>query len=70
MTVSRKLKIALLVCSVGFLGLQATEQLLPPSSYGLISPAEARVGRPFTPVSAAGVARRSVRRCAAGIYYC
>lgn len=28
----------------------------------LISPAEARVGRPVTPVSAAGVARRTTRR--------
>ncbi|EJJ28392.1 hypothetical protein [Rhizobium sp. CF142] len=70
MTVSRKLKIALLVCSVGFLGLEAAEQFSPPSSYGLISPAEARIGRPATPVSVAGVARRSVRRCAAGVYYC
>jgi hypothetical protein len=33
-------------------------------------PAEARVGRPLTPVSYAGVARRTVRRCAAGVYYC
>ncbi|MBB3319554.1 MULTISPECIES: hypothetical protein [unclassified Rhizobium] len=32
--------------------------------------AEARVGRPLTPVSVAGVARRSARRCAAGVYYC
>ncbi|NJM10193.1 MAG: hypothetical protein HC883_04810 [Bdellovibrionaceae bacterium] len=32
--------------------------------------AQARVGRPLTPVSVAGVARRTVRRCAAGVYYC
>jgi hypothetical protein len=32
--------------------------------------AEARVGRPLTPVSVAGVARRTVRRCAVGVYYC
>ena len=37
---------------------------------GFVSPAEARVGRPLTPVSVAGVARRSARRCAAGVYYC
>lgn len=30
----------------------------------------ARVGRPLTPVSVAGVARRTTRRCAAGVYYC
>jgi hypothetical protein len=32
-----------------------------------ISTAEAVVGRPLTPVSVAGVARRSTRRCAAGV---
>ncbi|MBZ7925464.1 hypothetical protein LAC81_32505 [Ensifer adhaerens] len=35
-----------------------------------VSPAIARVGRPLTPVSVAGVARRTTRRCAAGVYYC
>ena len=29
--------------------------------------AEARVGRPLTPVSVAGAHRRAVRRCAAGV---
>ena len=28
------------------------------------------VGRPLTPVSVAGVARRTVRRCALGVYNC
>ena len=32
--------------------------------------AEARIGRPLTPVSVAGVARRTVRRCAVGAYNC
>ena len=36
----------------------------------LISSAEARVGRPLTPVSVAGVARRTARRCANGTYDC
>jgi hypothetical protein len=36
----------------------------------LVSSAEARVGRPLTPVSVAGVARRTTRRCAAGVYNC
>jgi len=35
-----------------------------------VSTAEAVVGRPLTPVSVAGVARRSARRCAAGVYNC
>jgi hypothetical protein len=34
------------------------------------SSAEARVGRPLTPVSVAGAARRTTRRCAAGVYNC
>lgn len=32
--------------------------------------AGAVVGRPLTPVSVAGVARRTARRCAVGVYYC
>lgn len=43
---------------------------LAPGEVGLVTPAEAIVGRPLTPVSVAGVARRTVRRCAAGVYYC
>ncbi|RZJ84797.1 MAG: hypothetical protein EOO64_02810 [Massilia sp.] len=34
-----------------------------------VAPAEAVVGRPLTPVSYAGVARRTARRCSGG-YYC
>ncbi|WP_025661480.1 hypothetical protein [Rhizobium sp. IBUN] len=41
-----------------------------PVEFNFVSNAEARVGRPLTPVSVAGVARRSARRCAAGVYYC
>ena len=37
---------------------------------GLLSSAQAVVGRPLTPVSVAGVARRTARRGAAGVYYC
>ena len=36
----------------------------------LIAEAEARVGRPLTPVSFAGVARRTARRCRNGTYDC
>jgi hypothetical protein len=32
--------------------------------------AAARIGRPATPVSVAGVARRTTRRCVTGVYYC
>ena len=36
----------------------------------LVSEVQARVGRPLTPVSYAGVARRTTRRCVSGVYYC
>ena len=41
-----------------------------PGFHGVVSPAYARFGRPLTPVSVAGVGRRTVRRCAAGVYNC
>lgn len=41
-----------------------------PGMNGVVSNAEARVGRPLTPVSVAGVGRRTVRRCAAEVYDC
>ena len=41
-----------------------------PGSQSFVTTAEARVGRPLTPVSVAGVARRTVRRCAVGVYNC
>jgi hypothetical protein len=41
-----------------------------PGFSGFFSKAEARTGRPLTPVSVAGAGRRTVRRCAAGVYNC
>ena len=37
---------------------------------GFVSTAEAVVGRPLSPVSVAGAARRTGRRCATGVYNC
>ena len=37
---------------------------------GFVTEAHAIIGRPLTPLSYAGVARRTVRRCAVGVYYC
>ncbi|MBL8907070.1 MAG: hypothetical protein JNM20_10370 [Rhizobiales bacterium] len=70
MTLSRKLQIALFTGVVGLLGLSLGDRLTVPGSIGFVSTAEARVGRPLTPVSVAGVTRRTVRRCAAGVYNC
>jgi serine acetyltransferase len=51
-------------------GAEIGEQYAIPGAHSFIPTAAARVGRPLTPVSVAGVARRSVRRCAVGVYYC
>ena len=73
MSVSRAFKIAFgLLLVLGFA--KASDLMSPSGKQGLITEAHAVVGRPLTPVSVAGVARRTarrtVRRCAAGIYYC
>ena len=51
-------------------GSELGERLSIPGVHSLIPSVEARVGRPLTPVSVAGVARRTVRRCAVGVYNC
>ena len=70
MTPSRTLRLALLAAIAGSLGLAASERPSMHGSYSFLSAAEATVGRPMTPVSVAGVARRTARRCAAGVYDC
>ena len=69
MSVSKKLGLLLLAGVFGFGGLAISERILT-SDRGLMSTADARIGRPLTPVSVAGVARRTVRRCAVGVYRC
>lgn len=70
MTSSRKLTLVLSAAIIGLAGTEVANVPVGWDSYSLISPAEARVGRPLTPVSVAGVARRTARRCAAGVYNC
>jgi hypothetical protein len=74
MSVSKKIGIVVFVGVVGFGGLNLGERFSIPGIHSFVSTAEARVGRPLTPVSVAGVARRTtrrtVRRCAAGVYNC
>ena len=50
--------------------LELGERFEIPGVRSVVSTAQAIVGRPLTPVSYAGVARRTARRCAAGVYYC
>lgn len=70
MTVSKRFGVVLLAGAIGFFGLALGERLSVPGIRSFVSSAEAVVGRPLTPVSVAGVARRTSRRCAAGVYYC
>ena len=67
MTVSKHLVVALLAGAIGLICLELGERFSIPYVRGFVSTADARVGRPLTPVSVAGVARRSARRCAAGV---
>ena len=70
MTVTKKLSIALVAAVAILIGSETANQIMGTDSFIIISKAEARVGRPLTPVSVAGVARRTTRRCAAGVYNC
>jgi hypothetical protein len=67
---SKRIGLVLLATIIGAVCLGLAERTLSRGGYGIISPAEAVVGRPMTPVSVAGSARRTVRRCAAGVYDC
>ena len=60
--------LAIFVLGICVLGIGEKLSLIREIS--LVSTAHAVVGRPLTPVSVAGVARRTARRCAAGVYYC
>ena len=70
MTVSTTLKIVVLAGLVGVVDPEAVIKSAGTDSFSTVSSAQAVVGRPLTPVSVAGVARRTSRRCAAGVYNC
>ena len=70
MTVMKRVGIFLMVGIIGLCALELGEWLSMPGVHGVIASAEAVVGRPLTPVSVAGVGRRTARRCAAGVYNC
>lgn len=70
MTLFKRVRIACLVWIV-LLGVGDLSKEIPILSIPVLAPdAVARVGRPLTPVSVAGVARRTTRRCATGAYNC
>ena len=67
MIVTRKFGFVILTAIIVLGGLELGERLSIPGVHSVILDAEARVGRPLTPVSVAWVARRTKRRCAAGV---
>jgi hypothetical protein len=67
---TRRLVTLALAAAAVFVALAWSGKVVPNQTGQLISQAEAIIGRPLTPMSYAGVARRTVRRCAAGVYYC
>ena len=70
MNTKRKLGMFAVAAIIAVGGLELGERLAVPGVNSAVPSAEAPGGRPMTPVSAAGVARRTVRRCAVGVYNC
>jgi len=70
MSMLKKLGFMVLGAALVFIGSEVGSQLAVPGVDSWVPAAEARVGRPLTPVSVAGVGRRTVRRCAVGVYNC
>ena len=62
MTTSRKLRALLLIGMITLGAHRAGRPALIPGFHGLVTSVKAEVGRPMTPVSVAGVARRTSRR--------
>ena len=62
MSVSKRVGIIVFAGFIGLGGLELAERHSISGMYSFVSTAEARVGRPLTPVSVAGVARRTSRR--------
>ena len=64
---TKRIGVGLLVIIIYGICLELGERFEIPGVRSFVSTAEAVIGRPLTPVSVAGVARRSARRCAAGV---
>jgi hypothetical protein len=62
MSITQKLAVLFVAGIIGLCALELGERMAVPGVHSFVSAAEAVVGRPLTPVSVAGVARRTVRR--------
>jgi len=67
---AKRIGVGLLVLIVSGICLELGERFEIPGVRSFVPSAEAVVGRPLTPMSYAGVARRTARRCASGVYNC
>jgi hypothetical protein len=67
MNLLKRLGVMAIASAIVVCGYEVGDQLSVPGIHSAIPSAEAIVGRPLTPVSVAGVARRTVRRCAVGV---
>ena len=63
----KRIGVLLLAVTIWSFCLELGEEFAIPGLPSFVSPAEAVIGRLLTPMSYAGVARRTARRCAA---YC
>ena len=66
----KRIGVGLLAIIICVICLEIGERFEIPGVHSFVSSAEAIIGRPLTPMSYAGVARRTARRCAVGMYYC
>jgi hypothetical protein len=70
MSMIKHLGLSIVIALVALCALDVGGNLPIPGASWLVSTAQAVVRRPLSPVSVAGVARRTTRRCAAGVYNC
>jgi hypothetical protein len=70
MSHSRRFSLVLVIAGFAIVGAELGAIFSLPGMHSFVTRAEAEVGRPLTPVSVAGVARRTARRCAADVYNC
>ena len=66
----KRISVGLLAVIICACRLELGERFEIPGVHSFVSTAEAIIGRPLTPMSVAGVARRTARRCAVGVYAC
>ena len=66
----KRISIGLLAIIICAICLEIGERFEVRGVHSFVSTAEAVIGRPLTPMSVAGVARRTARRCAVGVYAC